>query len=310
MKSSGKDAIRLLGSIGLVALLFFLPLIHVSGTTVTPNGNALTYRAFATFYTKLNGTYKVKYKPNDVLLLKVKPNGNEVFVTLSPMPLDMYRKYSIQLLKNSIVFSPTQPGNVTADELYKEYLINQMKNNMTYIQALYKDYLDYVKTNNISVVYYLSEDNYVTNFPEVGFFPLYSVKPLTPKLIDKEKPVYFGHKIKDYGISSIGIANINLSGFFLHLGVDNFVISGDGSHITVDLLFKKNYFVYGSGIFLPVNKTTYVLLNLEPTNETMRFLDTVPGYNIMGPDYTLPLIISAVVIGVGAAGFAVWRRRR
>ena len=310
MKSSGNDAIRLLGSIGLIALLFFLPLIHVSGTTVTPNENALTYRAFATFYTKLNGTYKVKYRPEDILLLKVKPDGNEVFVTLSPVPLDMYRKYYIQLLENGVAFSPTQPDNVTADELYKEYLINQLKNNMTYIQILYKNYLDYVKINNISVVYYLSKDNYVTNFPEVGFFPLYSVKPLTPKVIDKEKPVYFGYKIKDEGIRSIGVSSIDLSGFFLELKVDNFVISRDGSPITVDLLFKKNYFVYGSGIFLPVNKTTYVLLNLEPTNETMRFLDTVPGYNIMGPDYTLPLIISAVVIGVGVAGFAVWRRRR
>ncbi len=278
----------------------------------------LNYVVGTEFYKKINDSLELMECNGSQevdLGLTLKIFGNKVSIILRPKTLEEFRDDYIRLLQESIVFPPGKCCNVTAAEKYTKYLIEQYKSNETFVRQKYSKYLNYLKgclktmkINNLTYYYILDNDNYVKNYPEMGFFPLYSVKPLYPDVIKKERPVYFNEPITTEGIVLTNIARMDLNFIALELMVNNLNIAPGGPTLHTTLYFKKNYLVYGGDVLLPLNKSTYALfLTIEPTNSTIKFLNSIPDYKLYSENYWFPaLIIAAIATGIGVL---LWRRK-
>lgn len=271
--------------------------------------NHVSYRVNVDFYVKANKTLKESFRPLGEVMLEINVEGKKVNLLLRPESFDEFRYYFSKLLEENIVIINAQGSNSTSIANYNQYILDQLKNNETYAKQMYSKYLNGVKIGNITVSYTLDDNNYVIEFPEVGFFPLYSVKPLYPDTIEQERPVYYGSKVISNGIVGTNVPYTDLMGYFLELTAQHVSIVDNKPGVDSVFYFKRNYLVKGSNIILPVNKSTYVLFeSFTPTNDTINLIQSVPDYKLYSEDYWFPLLIGVVVVA-GVAGVLLWRRR-
>jgi hypothetical protein len=147
----------------------------------------LEYLVYVDFYVKGNDTLKESFRPLGEVVLVVGVEGNRVSLLLRPESFGEFKYYFSKILEESVVI-PGNKNNMTSSVDYKQYMVNQLRNNKTYARQMYSKYLKSVRISNITVSYTLDDNNYVIEYPEVGFFPLYSIKPLYPSTIENEKP--------------------------------------------------------------------------------------------------------------------------
>ncbi len=296
-----------------IFIIVFLSIILLYNLVLNVNANEetdLTYRVYISIYKYYNNTWKKILAPEGDLILDIKINKNNVIAMIRPMNIEEFRYYSILTFENSIIFPLNKPNNITAAKEYTKYIINQFKTNNTFVKIMYQKYLQQVYIKKIVTNYNISEkNNYLLNYPEVGFFPLYSIISLNEKFIKKYKPVYYNSKLTTPGIISESLdAEINHTFIELPLYAHGVKYRGLGPFNT-ELYFKRNYLVHALNVLLPLNKTYLVLYkSIEPTKDTISFLDSVPDYKLYTENYWVPVLIVSVIVLAGV-GVIAWRKR-
>lgn len=269
----------------------------------------LSYKAHIIIYKFSHGKLVKSLAPLGDVILELKIKNKNITTFIRPESFDEFKYYFVLDLENTIVFPAGQEGNITAAIKFKKYLLNQIRTNKTFAEIMYKKYLNSVNISKITSNYIVNNNNYVVNYSEIGFFPLYSIVSLNEKFIKEYKPTYYNSRITTPGIiaESIG-GEINYTFIDLPLYADRVKYDGFGP-VNTELYFKKNYLVHASNVILPLNKTHYIFYkSIIPTKDTISFLDSVPDYKLTTEDYWVLVLIVSIIVLAGV-GVIAWRKR-
>ncbi len=247
-------------------------------------------------------------KDFEIVELYVSKSNESVKLVVRPASKAEFKEIMRKILGSSLIIPP-QDYNGSVEE-YNQYLINQFFHNNTFFNNMYRKYLNMSRLLNVSVEYTLSAYNYVENYPEMGFFPLYSIKPVTKDFIKKVKPVYMGSPLHCMDSNCLVSTTVD-DKLMLLFYLESEKTGGNlGFDLNTNLYFKKNYLVKGEDIILPVNKTSYVVLDvIEPTNGTLTFLGSVPDYKLQPDNNGILFLIMVLVVGL-ALGAVAWRKKK
>ena len=300
MNQEGKKKTATLSPIIIITLLLLAatPLVVAEETrpSIACDNNTLTY--ITTVEANISDTRRTLFCMLTITIL----DNSTVMVELAPLPIEQFQLHLLESVKQR-EFLPR--GNMTAGE-YKEYLIDQILNNATFLEQQYNEYLNLViksQACNYSETFMLDKSNYAEG---IGFFPLYSVFDPLPYIIEGLRPVYMGQPLFTAGLSELW-RDDESRGYYAIV-----------EFAETSLYFKRNYLVEGVNIILPGSERGQVRIGaINPTSETWTFIDKcVRDYSLeeFRPPLTyylrqkLLLIIVLLAMLGAVIGYRVLRR--
>lgn len=283
--------------------------VPVLSQPTSSSATVILYETYINFISLEDGKYRpvlqdtlqIIYGP---YILELKINGNIVNVTIRAPSFEEY----LQITEKELSVAEESGAPQEYIEHLRKVLSNRTYALEEYNKSIKNYYNGTVGLVEATLTFQLDENNYAEG---LGFFPLYSVKPLTPEFFEAVRPVYLGVPLQ----AQFGVRG-ELGGYedyfckFIAEGVltrvfriPDYLISG--TDLTV-LSFKYKYLVGGRNIVLPMNSTTYIYLSsVTPFNETyVSFLRSLPQCRVEEPggrfavEYLAVLAFVAVVVGV------------
>jgi len=259
--------------------------------------------------------------------IKIRINNNSVEVTFEPVPINVFRNYTLHVLKEVLKFNKTILNKTKTNpiydptyELYKNYLENE-----SFVRQQYNYYLNNFTINIRSFVikYTLNDYGYAIGEPRMGLFPFYTPYVIDFDTIEKYRPIYLGCpitednlgytyiEIPDNLISKIDKRNLEYDNLLrlvsISINCRNDLLK---QIIQTDLNYRGNYLFSSIRVILIYGDYAIFMSGVEPSPDTFVFLANIPvDY---GPGDTDVAILAGVVVAIvgGGVGYYFVRRRR
>ena len=278
------------------------------------DGAVLVYKTTINFISLEDGEYRPVIQDSLVFtygpyILELKIKGNIVNVTVRAPTFEEY----MQLKEEELPVAEESDAPQEYIEYLRKILANRTYALEDYNRSIANYYNGTVGLVEATLTFQLDENNYVEG---LGFFPLYSVEPLTPEYFESVKPVYLGVPLQAH-FGAVGMfagsqdyfCMVTAENIFTEVfGIPDYLLGGDD---LVILNFKDKYLVEGSRIVLPLNSTTYIYLSeVTPFNETyVDFLRSLPPCMVEEPGGGFPAWYLVAVLVVVVVGVLLVRRR-
>jgi len=272
----------------------------------------ITYYVSYNIYNVYNISFKYNsFKGGMVLELEPYQRNNNFYIKLV-LRHASYEEYKIQ---QYYIALKSLELNQFLDKEEREFFTEIVKGNETLLMKSYEEYLEWVPDEiPIIIIYEIDQyNNYLVNFSNYGFFPLYSFNPLDEDFFDEQRPVILGTPLRFEGYVSVSFDryNISVNDIFVEVYADT--VRVDGYDMGPLLLYYKYHYlalVHGK-IALPLNSSHYLVVDLEPTKETLEFVLSLPPYDPAERARQLRLVVfSVIAVVLLLAVVAVVRRVR